>query len=34
MNAVDLGLPFFFGRYVYYGMDQTSTGGAAPFVAF
>jgi hypothetical protein len=34
MNAFDLGLPFFFGRYVYYGMDKTSSGGAAPFVAF
>jgi len=36
MNAVDLGLPFFFGRYVYYGMDQTSNGSGpqAPFVAF
>jgi hypothetical protein len=34
MNAFDLGLPFFFGRYVYYGMDQTAAGGAAPFVAF
>ncbi|MFM0647851.1 DUF3443 domain-containing protein [Paraburkholderia bryophila] len=30
----DLGLPFFFGRYVYYGFDQTATGGPAPFVAF
>lgn len=34
MNAFDLGLPFFFGRYVYYGMDQTANGGQAPFVAF
>jgi hypothetical protein len=33
-TSIDLGLPFFFGRYVYYGMDQRSTGGAAPFIAF
>ncbi|WP_176058914.1 DUF3443 domain-containing protein [Paraburkholderia sp. BCC1876] len=34
-SAFDLGLPFFFGRYVYYGLDQTATpGGQAPFVAF
>jgi hypothetical protein len=31
---VDLGLPFFFGRYVYYGMDLRATGGQAPFIAF
>ncbi len=31
---VDLGLPFFFGRYVYYGMDLSATGGPAPFIAF
>ncbi|WP_228980016.1 DUF3443 domain-containing protein [Paraburkholderia gardini] len=31
---VDLGLPFFFGRYVYFGMDLSSTGGPAPFIAF
>jgi Protein of unknown function (DUF3443) len=30
----DLGLPFFYGRHVYYGFDQTATGGPAPFVAF
>jgi Protein of unknown function (DUF3443) len=30
----DLGLPFFYGRHVFYGIDKTSTGGAAPFVAF
>ena len=34
LAGTDLGLPFFFGRYVYYGMDKTATGGAAPFVAF
>ncbi|TAL96147.1 MAG: DUF3443 domain-containing protein [Paraburkholderia sp.] len=31
---VDLGLPFFFGRYVYFGMNQSASGGAAPFIAF
>ncbi|SDD23382.1 DUF3443 domain-containing protein [Paraburkholderia lycopersici] len=31
---LDLGLPFFYGRYVYYGMDMTASGGKAPFVAF
>ncbi|OUL80205.1 DUF3443 domain-containing protein [Paraburkholderia hospita] len=34
LSAFDLGLPFFFGRYVYYGVDKRATGGAAPFVAF
>jgi hypothetical protein len=31
---LDLGLPFFYGRYVYFGQDQTATGGQSPFVAF
>lgn len=31
---VDLGMPFFYGRTVYYGMDQSGSGGASPFVAF
>lgn len=31
---LDLGLPFFYGRYVYYGQDMTASGGKAPFVAF
>lgn len=34
LNGYDLGLPFFFGRYVYYGMDKRASGGATPFVAF
>ena len=34
LTGTDLGLPFFFGRYVYYGMDKRASGGAAPFVAF
>ncbi|NIE69034.1 DUF3443 domain-containing protein [Burkholderia sp. Ax-1719] len=34
-SSLDLGLPFFYGRYVYYGIDQTGTGGTqAPYVAF
>ncbi|TDG08015.1 DUF3443 domain-containing protein [Paraburkholderia guartelaensis] len=32
--ALDLGLSFFYGRYVYYGMDMTASGGKAPYVAF
>jgi hypothetical protein len=32
--SLDLGLPFFYGRYVYYGQDLTASGGKAPFVAF
>jgi hypothetical protein len=31
---LDLGLPFFYGRYVYFGIGQTGTGGAQPYVAF
>ncbi|MEX3981741.1 DUF3443 family protein [Paraburkholderia sp. EG287A] len=31
---LDLGLSFFYGRYVYYGMDMTASGGKAPYVAF
>jgi hypothetical protein len=32
---VDFGMPFFYGRTVYYGFDETATlGGAAPYVAF
>jgi hypothetical protein len=34
LNGYDLGLPFFYGRYVYYGMDKRASGGATPFVAF
>ena len=33
-STLDIGLPFFFGRSVYYGMDQTGSGGQSPFVAF
>ncbi|WP_310632509.1 DUF3443 domain-containing protein [Paraburkholderia sp.] len=32
---LDLGLPFFYGRYVYYGFDKTATGGTqTPYFAF
>ncbi|MFL9959898.1 DUF3443 domain-containing protein [Paraburkholderia sediminicola] len=33
-SSFDLGLPFFYGRHVYYGFDKTSGGGQSPFVAF
>ncbi|HEY2020547.1 DUF3443 domain-containing protein [Paraburkholderia sp.] len=33
-SSFDLGLPFFYGRHVYYGFDQTTAGGANPFVGF
>ncbi|MBN3858192.1 MULTISPECIES: DUF3443 domain-containing protein [unclassified Paraburkholderia] len=34
-SSLDLGLPFFYGRYVYYGIDKTATGGTqTPYVAF
>ena len=32
--SLDLGLSFFYGRYVFYGMDMTGSGGKAPYVAF
>jgi hypothetical protein len=31
---LDLGLPFFYGRYIYVGQDMTATGGQEPYVAF
>ncbi|MEZ0605079.1 DUF3443 domain-containing protein [Paraburkholderia sp. IW21] len=33
-SSFDLGLPFFYGRHIYYGLDQTANGGQAPYVAF
>lgn len=31
---VDVGMPFFYGRTVYYGLDRSGSGGPGPFVAF
>ncbi|WP_116137440.1 DUF3443 domain-containing protein [Trinickia diaoshuihuensis] len=31
---VDIGMPFFYGHNVYYGLDQSGSGGPGPFVAF
>jgi hypothetical protein len=31
---LDLGLPHFYGKTIYFGMDKTSTGGQQPYVAF
>ncbi|WP_425470850.1 DUF3443 domain-containing protein [Trinickia fusca] len=33
-SKLDMGLPFFYGRTVYYGYDLTGTGGPQPYVAF
>ncbi|MGH8777780.1 DUF3443 domain-containing protein [Paraburkholderia sp.] len=33
-GTLDIGLPFFYGRSIYYGMDRRASGGAAPYVAF
>lgn len=33
-SSFDLGLPFFYGRHVYYGIDQTLSGGQQPYVGF
>ncbi|EDZ97705.1 conserved hypothetical protein [Burkholderia sp. H160] len=33
-TSFDLGLPFFYGRNVYYHLDQTASGGASPYVGF
>jgi hypothetical protein len=32
--SLDLGLPFYFGRTVYHGIDQTASGGQSAFLAF
>ncbi|KXU89641.1 hypothetical protein CI15_05450 [Paraburkholderia monticola] len=32
--SFDVGLPFFYGRYVYYHLDQTASGGASPYVGY
>ncbi|VWD23166.1 PF11925 family protein [Burkholderia lata] len=31
---LDLGMPHFYNRTIYFGMDKTASGGAQPFVAF
>ena len=31
---LDLGMPHFYGKTIYFGMDKTSSGGAQPYVAF
>ncbi|NML32076.1 DUF3443 domain-containing protein [Paraburkholderia antibiotica] len=33
-NSFDLGLPFFYGRHVYYHLDQTASGGPSPYVGY
>lgn len=33
-GTFDIGLPFFYGRYMYYGIDQTAAGGQQPFVGY
>jgi hypothetical protein len=33
-GTFDMGLPFFYGRYMYYGIDQTLNGGQQPFVGY
>nr|WP_179404157.1 DUF3443 domain-containing protein [Burkholderia guangdongensis] len=33
-TTLDVGMPYFYGRTLYFGMDRTASGGAAPFVAF
>ncbi|RFU47494.1 DUF3443 domain-containing protein [Paraburkholderia sp. DHOC27] len=33
-GSFDIGLPFFFGRYMYYGFDRTLQGGQQPFVGY
>ncbi|AOJ08470.1 DUF3443 domain-containing protein [Burkholderia mayonis] len=33
-RVLDFGLPHFFGKTLYFGMDQRGSGGPAPYVAF
>jgi len=33
-STVDIGVPFFFGRYLYYGFDQSASGGQQPYVGY
>ena len=33
-GTFDIGLPFFYGRNIYFGIDQSANGGQAPFVGY
>jgi hypothetical protein len=33
-DSFDIGLPFFYGRYMYFGFDQTASGGQSPYVGY
>jgi hypothetical protein len=35
-NALDIGMPFFYGRHMYYGISgqPASSAGAGPYVAY
>jgi hypothetical protein len=33
-STLDFGLPYFYGRTLYFGMDLTASGGQSPYVAF
>ncbi|MEA3118681.1 MAG: hypothetical protein QOI13_1951, partial [Paraburkholderia sp.] len=33
-NLIDIGLPFFYGKTVFYGIDQSASGGQSPYIAF
>jgi len=33
-TLIDIGLPFFYGKTVFYGIDQSASGGQSPYIAF
>jgi hypothetical protein len=33
-SSFDIGLPYFYGRYMYFGFDQSANGGQAPYVGY
>ena len=33
-GGFDIGLPFFYGRYMYFGIDRSATGGQSPYVGY
>jgi hypothetical protein len=33
-NLIDIGLPFFYGKTVFFGVDQSASGGQSPYIAF